>query len=197
MTDLVNPLASIIQQAAQLPDLGIAANYQQRLESGNPDIFCLLLDTSGSMTSDCKGKETRIDVLRKAVESLDWQFYQMFTFDNLCRKISSPDALMGCCGGSTDLALGLREIAKLNPCKTILISDGEPNSEEDALAAAKELTGTISTVFIGDDGDKNAIAFMRKLATLGCGSTFVRDLGKGHMELSATIERLILPPSRS
>jgi hypothetical protein len=47
--------------------------------------------------------------------------------DTLCRKISSPDALVGCCGGSTSLALGLREIAKLNPCKTILISDGEPN----------------------------------------------------------------------
>ena len=72
MNDSIDPLSAIIQQASQLPDLGIAANYKQRLGAGNPDIFCLLLDTSGSMTSDCKGKETRIDVLRKAVESLDW-----------------------------------------------------------------------------------------------------------------------------
>jgi hypothetical protein len=30
---------------------------------------------------------------------------------------------------------------------------------------------------------------------LGCGSTYIRDLGKGHLELSATIERLMLPPA--
>ena len=195
MTNLINPLSSIIQQALQLPDSGVAANYQHRLASGNPDVFCLLLDTSGSMSSECNGKETRIDVLRKAVKSLDWQYYQMFTFDNLCRRIVSPDALWDCCGGSTNLALGLQEIAKLDPSKTIVISDGKPNDEDDALAAARKLTGTISTVFIGNDRDRDAIAFMRKLATQGCGNTFVRDLGKGHLELSETIQQLMLPPA--
>jgi hypothetical protein len=195
MTNLINPLSAIIQQASQLPDTGIAANFQARIGSGNPDIFCLLLDTSGSMDSDCKGKQTRLDVLRKAVEAIDWQQYQMFTFDNICRRIIHPDALWGCAGGSTNLALGLREIAKLNPARTIVISDGEPNDEVDALAAATELTGTISTVFIGDDLDKNAIAFMQKLATVGCGSTYIQDLGRGHLELGATINRLMLPPA--
>jgi hypothetical protein len=196
MNDLINPLSFIIQQASQLPDSGVAANYQHRLASGNPNIFCLLLDTSGSMGSECNGKETRIDVLRKAVKSLDWQYYQMFTFDNLCRRIASPDALWNCCGGSTNLALGLQEIAKFDPSKTIVISDGEPNDEDDALAAARKLTGTISTVFIGNDRDKNAIAFMRRLSTVGCGNTFVRDLGKGHLELSATLQHLMLSPSK-
>jgi hypothetical protein len=197
MTDLINSLAAIIQQAAQLPDKGIAANYIRRIGSGQPGIFCLLLDTSGSMDSDCKGKQTRLDVLRQAVEAIDWEQYQMFVFDNICRRITHPDALRNCAGGSTNLALGLGEIAKLNPIQTIIISDGEPNSETDALAAAAELTGTISTVFIGDDADKEAIAFMRKLATLGCGKTFIRDLGRGHLELSATLERLMLPPGQS
>ena len=197
MTNLINPLAAIIQQAAELPDTGIASNYLQRIGSGQPGIFCLLLDTSGSMDSDCKGKQTRLDVLRKAVEAIDWQQYQMFVFDNICRQITHPEALRNCAGGSTNLALGLREIGKLNPAQTIIISDGEPNSETDALAAASELTGTISTVFIGDDSDKDAIAFMQKLATLGCGKTFIRDLGRGHLELSATIKQLTLPPGKS
>ena len=146
------------------------------------------------MSLECKGKDRRIDVLRKAVEALDWQSYRLFTFDSFCVEVPNPSALWTT-GGGTALDLGLLEIAKLNPSQTVVISDGEPNDEEDALAAAKELTGTISTVFIGDDGDKDAIAFMRKLATLGCGSTFVRDLGKGHLELSGTVQQLMLPPS--
>jgi hypothetical protein len=115
---------------------------------------------------------------------------------NLCRKILNPDALHYCAGGSTNLALGLKDITKLNPSQTIVISDGEPNDETAAIAAATELTGTISTVFIGDDDDKTAIAFMKKLATLGCGRTYVQNLGHGHLELSATIARLALPPAK-
>ena len=166
MSNLVNPLASIIQAAAQLPETGIAANYHQRIGSGNPDIRCLLLDTSGSMSMECKGKDRRIDVLRKAVEALDWQSYRLFTFDSFCVEIPNPSALWAT-GGGTGLDLGLKEIAKLNPSQTVVISDGEPNNEQDAIAAAGLLSGTISTVYIGDDTDKNAIAFMRKLATLG------------------------------
>ena len=196
MTNLINPLSAIIQAASQLPDTGTAANYHRRIGSGNPDIRCLLLDTSGSMSMECKGKDRRIDVLRRAVEALDWQSYRLFTFDSFCVEIHDPSALLTT-GGGTALDLGLKEIAKLNPSQTVVISDGEPSDEEDALTAAKQLSGTISTVFIGDDTDKDAIAFMRKLATLGCGNTYVRDLGRGHAELSATVQQLMLPPSQS
>ena len=133
---------------------------------------------------ECKGKDRRIDVLRKAVEALEWQSYRLFTFDSFCVEIPNPSALWAT-GGGTALDLGLREIAKLNPCKTILISDGEPNDEQDALIAAESLTGTISTIHIGDDRDKAAITFMRKLANLGCGNTYIQDLGRGHVELGA------------
>ncbi len=194
MSNLVNPLASIIQAASQLPTTGVAANYHQRIGTGNPNIRCLLLDTSGSMSMECKGKDRRIDVLRKAVEALDWQSYRLFTFDSFCVEIPNPSALWAT-GGGTALDLGLKEIAKLNPSQTVIISDGEPNNEQDAIAAAGLLSGTISTVYIGDDIDKSAIAFMRKLATLGCGNTYVRDLGRGHAELSGTISNL-LPPSK-
>jgi hypothetical protein len=194
MTNLVNPLASIIQAASQLPATGIAVNYHRRIGTGNLDIRCLLLDTSGSMSMECKGKDRRIDVLRKAVEALDWQSYRLFTFDSFCVEIPNPSGLWTT-GGGTALDLGLKEIAKLNPSQTVVISDGEPNNEQDAIAAAGLLSGTISTVYIGDDADKSAIAFMRKLATLGCGNTYVRDLGRGHAELSGIISNL-LPPSK-
>ena len=193
---LVNPLASIIQAASQLPETGIAANYHRRIGTGNPDIRCLLLDTSGSMSMECKGKDRRIDVLRKAVEALEWQSYRLFTFDSFCVEIPNPSALWAT-GGGTALDLGLREIAKLNPSQTVIISDGEPNNEQDALIAAESLTGTISTIHIGDDRDKAAITFMRKLANLGCGNTYIQDLGRGHVELGAAINRLMLLPSTS
>jgi hypothetical protein len=203
MSGLINPLAAIIQQASRLPDSGMAANYHQRIGTGNPDIWCLLLDTSGSMDAECKGKERRIDVLRKAVEGLDWRNYKLFTFDSVVAEITSPDGLWRC-GGSTALDLALDRIVALKPARTVVISDGEPNSEPEAISSAKRLTGTISTIHIGDDRDRDAIAFMRKLAELGCGSTYIQDLGRGHVELSATIvalatggNRLMLPPSRS
>jgi hypothetical protein len=63
MSKLVN-LAAIIQQASRLPDTGLAANYSQRIGSGNPEIWCLLLDTSASMSVECKGKQSRLVYLR-------------------------------------------------------------------------------------------------------------------------------------
>jgi hypothetical protein len=195
MSKLVN-LAAIIKQASRLPDTGLAANYSQRIGSGNPEIWCLLLDTSASMSVECKGKQSRLDVLRKAVEGIDWQNYRLFTFDSVVAEIRNPQQLWNS-GGSTALHLALERIIPLQPSRTVVISDGEPSDEQGALAAAKRLTGTISTIHIGDDKDKAAIAFMRKLANLGCGSTYIQDLGRGHVELGAAINRLMLPPSAS
>jgi hypothetical protein len=194
MSKLVN-LTAIIQQASQLPDTGLAANYSQRIGSGNSEIWCLLLDTSASMSMECKGETSRLDVLRKAVEGIDWQNYRLFTFDSVVAEIGSPSQLANS-GGSTALHLALERIIPLQPSLTVVISDGEPNDEQGALEAAKRLTGTISTIHIGDDQDKVAIAFMRQLADLGCGSTYIQDLGRGYLELSATIDRLMLPQSK-
>lgn len=193
MPNLTTPLDLVLQQALSLPETGIAENYQSRLTSGNSNVCCLLLDTSGSMNSPCRGTDKRIDMLRQAVEAIDWQNYRLFTFDNTCRELTNPESLI-CSSGGTNLATGLSTIAKLKPCKTIVISDGEPNNEDDAIAEARKLTGTISTVYIGDD-DKKAIAFMRKLSALGCGGSFVQDLGQGHAQLTTTINRLMLSSS--
>jgi Mg-chelatase subunit ChlD len=196
MNSLSLRLSAVIAQAAQLPDTGLANNFKQRIGSGNPDVSILLLDTSGSMGYDCKGRQTRLDVLRQAVEDLNWQSFQMFTFDNICKRIKTPAELNYCAGGSTNLTMGLKKITALQPSQTIVISDGQPSDEETSIAVAKELTGTISTIFIGDDDDKEAIAFMKKLASLGCGRTYIQNLGYGHAELSATIARLALPPAK-
>jgi hypothetical protein len=146
------------------------------------------------MNSPCRGTERRIDLLQKAVEAIDWQYYKMFTFDNVCRPLESPESLT-CSNGGTNLADGLKQIANLNPSKTIVISDGVPNDEGAAIAEAEKVSGVISTVYIGDD-DKSAIAFMRRLSTLGCGNSFIQDLGQGHAQLTTTINRLMLSSSK-
>jgi hypothetical protein len=38
MTNLINPLSAIIQAASQLPTTGIAANYHQRIGTGNAEL---------------------------------------------------------------------------------------------------------------------------------------------------------------
>jgi hypothetical protein len=193
-SELSHILSSVISQATQLPETGIAQNFTRRIGTGNPDTYCILLDTSGSMNHKCRGEETRLDILRQAIATLNWQTSKIFSFNSIVTAIETPNEIE-IAGGGTNLARALETIIPLNPCRTIVISDGDPDDENRALAVAEKLTGTISTLFIGDDGDKSAIAFMKKLATLGCGSTSISSLDRGHAQLAQKIDRLILPSS--
>jgi hypothetical protein len=67
---LGNVLGSIITQASQLPDTGVAAKYQARIGTGNPNSRVMLIDTSGSMDEICQGtgRKRRIDILKEAVK---------------------------------------------------------------------------------------------------------------------------------
>ena len=58
--------------------------------------------------------------------------------------------------------------------KFVLISDGEPYSEEATLAVASELTTPIDTIFIGDDSDFGGADFMRRLAKASGGTSLGR-----------------------
>jgi von Willebrand factor type A domain len=194
MSELANIFTSIVAQAAKMPESGIAKQYTQRIETGNPDTCCILLDTSGSMNHKCKENWTRLDILRKAVSSLDWESTQIFTFDSTVDPIKSPSEIEFA-GGGTNLTLALEKIMPLNPSHTIIISDGEPDNQDTSISAANRLTGRISTIFIGDDSDRSAIEFMQELAKIGCGSTSLSNLSSGHAQLSQQIDKLMLPAS--
>lgn len=47
---------------------------------------------------------------------------------------------------------------------TLIITDGEPDSEADALAAAAEITGRIDVIYCGREDNRRAIDFLSRLA---------------------------------
>lgn len=72
--------------------------------------------------------------------------------------------------GSTNLALGLAHIASLEPrpTKLIVLSDGMPNSVENALDAARSLRPMVlDCYYVGPEGFATAMRFMEQLAAAG------------------------------
>jgi hypothetical protein len=132
----------------------------------------LLCDCSGSMdTADSRGGRRRIDVAREELAKLQRDLpgrIALIGFSSHAQVLwgGVPPEPMG----STDLA-GALEFAKpfdVGGMRFVVISDGEPDSQERALAAARTFTGPISTVYVGPEGGPGAW-FLRQLATLAKG----------------------------
>lgn len=193
---LSNVLGSIIAQAAQLPDTGVAAKYQSRIGTGNPNSRVMLIDTSGSMDEICQGtgRKRRIDILKEAISCIGWQDYQLVCFNFKVVPIQDVRDICEPCGG-TALHRAIDYAASLYPSQTLVISDGEPEDEYAAIKSAEKLSGTITSLYVGDDSNREAIAFMTKLAKLGCGKPYVQSLDEGFQAISGTISQALLPPS--
>lgn len=174
MSNITNPLESILAQAAQLPDSGALKAIDQRL-SAKSDKSVILVDTSLSMSERVKSGERKIDILRSVFHRPIAANEIAIGFDSSCNIIATfaqiPEP-----SGSTDMEGAISLAATYKPKATLIISDGVPDSETKTLSAAKKLTGVINCLFIGDENDTEAISFMRKLARLGCGQAKVCDI---------------------
>lgn len=94
-------------------------------------------------------------------------------------------------GGGTNLAEGLLAVEKFKPRKTIVISDGIPDSEDQALQAAQQITGAIDTIYCGPDSHP-AIQFLHQLARSTGGMSATWD---GFRELSGAIKGFLPAPA--
>jgi hypothetical protein len=188
--ELINPLQGIIKQAeSALPaTTGRTERYAQRLRANGPSL--LIADVSGSMTSSAWDGKRKIDVLRSAVAEImaDMPATRLIAFASIVRKV---DALPEPCGG-TALHLALAYAAQYRPSVTLVISDGQPDDEVEALTQAELLTGRIDTLYVGPDGAAQAVDFMRRLALLGCGQNQTADLSRIQPKLYTTMRRLLL-----
>ncbi|MBJ7223593.1 MULTISPECIES: vWA domain-containing protein [unclassified Brenneria] len=193
---LSNPLQALIRKSAStLPaTTGTVARYEERLNrTDGPRI--ILADLSGSMESPAWGQRRKIDLLCEAV-------------DSILGNAREPVRLIAFAGtpvdgisqlprealsGSTALHLALDCAARHRPRATLVISDGQPDDEEWALAAARNLPGRIDVLYIGPDIEKSAIQFMQRLARLGCGDCVTNDLAQtGQPALERSIRQLLL-----
>ena len=116
---------------------------------------------------------------------------RVVVFNDSVVEVKREKRLPDPCGG-TDLAMGVRYVTTLEPARTILISDGEPNSSDAAFAAAEKLPGILDTIFVGDDNDEPAKQFMRDLATR-CGGEFCDLATSTEKELAPVLARYLLP----
>lgn len=103
----------------------------------------------------------------------------------------NPGGVPNHSGGSTDMAAAL-DFARIadGVCKIVLISDGEPDSQSAALAAARRFKNAIHTVYIGSNDDNDGgRAFLARLAAATGGRTF-ESAAPGL--LADGVERLLL-----
>jgi Mg-chelatase subunit ChlD len=149
----------------------------------------ILADVSGSMRGD------KIIRLKRELRAIwgERSGAKLMSFATNLHWLDGPDDLPPA-GGSTDLAGALEAAAPTWPGEVLVISDGQPEDEDRALAAAKLIPGTISVLFVGSDDDREGQAFLQKLATLGGGEFCHKDLAK-HSSLASELRSMLaLPP---
>ncbi len=173
--EVVSPLKSIINRLASTEVQGPAAQMKKRFADCSNAIV-VLCDCSGSMDDGIGGLDlSKFEHLKIALEDIlqTWPQIKLVAFSSLAKEVKGPKNLPPP-GGGTDLARALLFAAKWRPRKTIVISDGMPDHEGAALAAAQGLTGAIDTIYCGPD-EHPAVEFLRRLSRECAGSSVVWD----------------------
>ena len=149
-----------------------------------------VMDISGSMTGP--------RYVRMKAES-----HQMFqqagavtclAFSSGVRKVEAPDQLPEPFGG-TDLATALREASQYFPGKVVVWTDGEPDDEDAALKEAANLPGVVSCVYFGDDNNREAKEFVRRLAQDNGGQFVWKDILKNTSLLEQDVRDVLGLPA--
>jgi len=133
----------------------------------------LVLDISSSMRDPIEGSFRRIDRLREIVATLHQKgadFRQIVFSDSPHETTTVPEPQ-----GGTNLSSAIAMALDNYATKIAVVSDGEPNSEEAAMAEArraKDMGVMIDVMFCGQPGSRGE-AFLKELAqaTGGTGET--------------------------
>jgi Mg-chelatase subunit ChlD len=191
---LTDPLQSFLDHAREkLPVTGEVERYKQRFDAAG-DAIVLLCDISSSM-AEMAGGRRKIELLRDALSGVRAQLpaAEVIAFNHrthylpLAGPVPEPE-------GSTALHLALEDAARFRPRRTIVISDGRPDSEADALRAAGRLTGTIDVIYCGPDSDRQGLEFMQRLAGMGGGRVTHSDW-EHEGGLALTMRRVLALPA--
>lgn len=154
----------------------------------------IIVDTSGSMDQrDSRGGNSRFDVACEELARLQNSMpgkIAVISFSNDAQFCPSGYPVYE--GGSTKLhrALEFCKVADVPEMKFIVISDGQPDSETDALRIAATYTNKIDTIYVGPEDDYGGgQAFLKKLAKSSGGQSIAVDRAK---ELAAGVKGLLL-----
>ncbi len=154
----------------------------------------VIVDTSGSMsTRDSRGRNSRYEVACEELANLQTNYpgkIAVIAFSD--DVLFCPNGIPAYLGRSTNMAKALQfaKIADVQGMQFILISDGEPDNEQDTLAVAKTYKNKISTIYVGPEEHPAGREFLQRLAAATGGQTVTADRAN---LLAETISTLYLP----
>ena len=152
----------------------------------------ILVDTSGSMnTNDSRGGQTRYQVACSELASLQNNMpgkIAVIAFSSDVSFCPSGVPLLLNCGTDIAGALKFAKIADVPDMKFILISDGEPDDEKEALDVAKTYKNKINVIYVGPEERPHGRDFLNRLAKSTGGSSVTVDRAK---ELQAGVMQLL------
>lgn len=153
----------------------------------------VLVDVSGSMEAhDSRGGQRRYDVacaeLAKLQASNSGKIGVIAFSDE---PIFVPGGVPPLIGSGTALHKALRfaRVADVAGIRFVIISDGIPDSQEDALHEAAQYHARIDCIHVGPESDRASRAFLERLASAHGGKQVT---AANAAELAAAVERLML-----
>src|SRR5262245_12590486 len=156
----------------------------------------LLIDTSSSIGDRIRSGERRIDALRKVVRMVKAEknvptaafgrFYSSdgsFQLVRVVEDVPEPE-------GMTPLAEAIDFGRREGATHLVVVTDGEPDNEQRALAAAQAFANPIDVFFVGDAPSAGE-RFAQRLAQLTGGTFGNADLGTQQKQLTTKIAGLL------
>lgn len=154
----------------------------------------VLIDTSSSMTDCDLGKQSRYEHACKELARLQNTLPGKIAVISFASEpIFCPSGIPQPPIGSTDLAKALRfaKVADVAGMRFIVISDGEPNNEHEALDMAAQYGGRIDVIYVGPEGGPGQ-KFLQRLAKVKGGQSITAENAK---ELAAAAQYLLTSAS--
>ena len=159
------------------------------------DQTLVLADVSPSMADRDGGSRagrTRFELLKQALTDIP-PGVRIIQFSGRTREVrNAAEVRLDDAEGGTALHLAIAAATQYKPVRTVIISDGEPDSEALARDAIGQLTGIVDVVFCGNPSNTAARNFLESLARAGAGGFYqTGDQIDVAMQLPAVIAGLL------
>ena len=153
----------------------------------------ILVDCSASMDArDSRGGRRRFDVALEELAVLQQRMpgkIAVIAFSSSVQFVPGGQPPFLC--ASTDLAAALQfaKMADVPGMRFVVISDGDPDDAQGALAIAATYQNRIDTIYVGPESYPTGRRFLEQLATAKGGQSLTADRAQ---ELAAKTEQLLL-----
>jgi len=155
----------------------------------------VIVDTSSSMSAgDTSSGDTRYSVACSELRSLQGNLPGKIVVLGFSSDVNFyPDGIPAYLGGGTNLggALTFAKIADLPGMRFVVISDGEPQDEDGAIAVASGYTNRIDTIYVGSEVGFRGRDFLERLSRVS-GGVNVSPGVSGISMLEETVSTLLL-----